>query len=47
MLTLSAEATLLTALLPSLGQGVLDGSGTVERAFDLIDYALDKVFGPA
>jgi len=37
------EAALLTALLPSLGQGVLDGTFTADEAFDLLDYALDRV----
>src|SRR3954452_21141152 len=35
------EAALLTALVPSLAQGVLDGMHTVEQAFTLIDYAVD------
>lgn len=37
------EAALLTAMLPSLGQGVLDGTFTADGAFDLLDYALDRV----
>src|SRR3954470_12833435 len=37
------EAALLTALLPGLAQGVLDGMQTAEGAIDLIDYALDRV----
>jgi len=36
------EAALLTALLPSLGQGVLDGTFTADRAFELLDYALSR-----
>lgn len=36
------QASLLSVLLPSLGQGVLDGTHTPERAFDIIDYALDR-----
>ena len=38
------EAALLTALVPSLGQTVLDASLTPDAAFDLIDYSLSKVF---
>jgi len=38
------EAALLTATLPSLGQGVLDGTFAADAAFDLLDYALDRVF---
>jgi len=38
------EAALLTALVPSLAQGVLDGMHTAEQAFTLIDYALDRAF---
>ena len=37
------EAALLTATLPSLGQGVLDGTFTADDAFDLLDYALDRL----
>jgi len=37
------EAALLTALLPSLGQGVLDGTFTADEAFELLDYALSRV----
>jgi AcrR family transcriptional regulator len=36
------EASVLTALLPSLGQTVLDGSMTPERAFEILDYALGR-----
>lgn len=36
------QASLLSALLPSLGQGVLDGSHPPEWAFEMIDYALDR-----
>jgi TetR/AcrR family transcriptional repressor of bet genes len=36
------EATILTALVPSLGQNVLDGSLHPDDAFDLIDYALAR-----
>ncbi|MEN3273057.1 MAG: hypothetical protein V7636_1818 [Actinomycetota bacterium] len=38
------ESALLTALVPSLAQGVLDGMHTAEQAFTLIDYALDRAF---
>ena len=38
------EAALLTALLPSLCQGVLDGTYSADDAFGLLDYALDRVF---
>jgi AcrR family transcriptional regulator len=38
------QASLLAALLPSLGQGVIDGSNPPEWAFELIDYALDRAF---
>ena len=36
------EASLLTALVPAVGQNVLDGSMRPERAFELIDYALAR-----
>jgi len=36
------EATMLTALVPSLGQSVLDGSMTADHAYELIDYALRR-----
>ncbi len=36
------EATILTALVPALGQSVLDGSLHPDRAFELIDYALAR-----
>jgi AcrR family transcriptional regulator len=38
------EAALLTALVPSLAQGVLDGMHTAEQAYQLLDYALDTAF---
>jgi AcrR family transcriptional regulator len=38
------EAALLTALVPSLAQGVLDGMHTADQAFALIDYALARAF---
>ena len=36
------EATILTALVPALGQSVLDGSLEPADAFELIDYTLDR-----
>lgn len=36
------EAAILTALVPALGQNVLDGSLQPDRAFELIDYALTR-----
>jgi TetR/AcrR family transcriptional repressor of bet genes len=36
------QASLLAALVPSLGQGVLDGSQSPEWAYELIDYSLDR-----
>jgi AcrR family transcriptional regulator len=39
------EAAILTALLPSLCQSVHDASIEPARAFELIDYALDRAFG--
>ena len=36
------EASLLTALVPAVGQSVLDGSMRPERALELIDYALAR-----
>ena len=36
------EAAILTALVPALGQNVLDGSLHPDRAFELIDYALTR-----
>ena len=40
----AAEATLLTALMPGLGQYVLDGTMTVDEAFATIDHHLDRLF---
>lgn len=40
------EAANLTALVPGLGQGVLDGMMTAEDALAQIDYALDRAFRP-
>ena len=42
-----AEAVLLTALLPGLGQYVLDGTMTPEAATSTIDYHFDRLFEPA
>ena len=39
-----AEAVLLTALLPGLGQYVLDGTMTPEAATATIDHHLDRLF---
>jgi AcrR family transcriptional regulator len=36
------EASLLAGLVPSLGQGVLDGLTTAEEAFAVLDYALGR-----
>ncbi|MGZ6925500.1 MAG: TetR/AcrR family transcriptional regulator [Acidimicrobiia bacterium] len=36
------EAAILTALVPALGQNVLDGGIQPDRAFELIDYALAR-----
>jgi AcrR family transcriptional regulator len=36
------ESAVLSALVPALGQGVLDGQLTAEDAFDLIDYSLGR-----
>ncbi len=41
------EASLLTALIPGLGQYVLDRTVTAEQAFAMIDYQLDRLFAPA
>ena len=38
----SHEASLLVAAVPSLAQGVLDGSVSPETAFEVLDYALDR-----
>ncbi|MGZ6977143.1 MAG: TetR/AcrR family transcriptional regulator [Acidimicrobiia bacterium] len=39
------EATILTALVPALGQNVLDGGLQPDQAFELIDYALERSLG--
>src|SRR3954463_16661854 len=36
------EAAILTSTVPSLAQSVLDGSMKAKRAFEIIDYAIDK-----
>ena len=36
------EASLLVAMTPSLAQAVLDGSLTIGRAFEVLDYAIDR-----
>ncbi len=36
------EAAILTAIVPALGQNVLDGGIQADRAFELIDYALAR-----
>lgn len=40
------EAQLITALMPGLGQYVLDETITAEDAYRTIDYHLDRLFGP-
>ena len=39
-----AEATLLTALMPGLGQYVLDGTMTADAAYATVDHHLDRLF---
>ena len=39
-----AEASLLTALMPGLGQYVLDGTITADSAAATIDHQLDRLF---
>ena len=36
------EAAILTGVVPSLAQAVLDGTQTPERAFEVLDYAIDR-----
>jgi len=36
------QATMLTALVPALGQNVLDGGMQPAQAFEIIDYALAR-----
>jgi AcrR family transcriptional regulator len=36
------EAAILTSVVPSLAQSVLDGSMKAKRAFEIIDYAMEK-----
>ncbi len=40
------EARLITALMPGLGQYVLDETITAEEAYDTVDYHLARLFGP-
>ncbi len=40
----AAEATLLTALIPGLGQYVQDGTITADTAYGTIDHHLDRLF---
>jgi len=40
------EATLITALVPGLGQYVLDQTMTVDEVRTVIDYHLDRIFAP-
>jgi len=40
------EAAILVSAVPSLAQVVLDGSMDAQRAFEIIDYAIDKALGP-
>jgi AcrR family transcriptional regulator len=40
----AAEAGLLTALLPGLGQYLLNGTMTADEVFQTIDYHLDRLF---
>lgn len=42
----TSEATLLTALMPGLGQYVFDQTMTEADAYDTIDYHLDRIFSP-
>jgi TetR/AcrR family transcriptional regulator, transcriptional repressor of bet genes len=41
------EASLLTAVVPSLAQAVLDGMYTAEQAIRILDYALHRLMGSA
>lgn len=43
---LDLEAAVLVGIVPSLAQAVLDGTLTPERAFAVIDYALDRALAP-
>lgn len=40
------EARLITALMPGLGQYVLDETITADDAYRTVDYLLDRLFGP-
>ncbi len=44
---LDEEARLITALMPGLGQYVLDGTISADDAYRTVDYHLDRLFGPA
>lgn len=44
---LEQEARLITALMPGVGQYVLDGTMTADAAYRVVDYHLDRLFGPA
>ena len=41
------EAAVLLAVVPGAASGVLTGYGTLEEATLLVDYAVDRIFGPA
>ncbi len=43
---LAQEARLITALMPGVGQYVLDGTITADEAYETVDYHLDRLFGP-
>jgi len=44
---IAQEARLITALMPGVGQYVLDGTITADEAYETVDYHLDRLFGPA
>lgn len=41
-----AETRLIVALVPGVGQYVLDGTMTAEDAYDTVDHLLDRLFDP-
>ena len=41
------EAAVLLAVVPGAASGVLTGYGTLEEATLLVDYAVDRIFGPS
>jgi TetR/AcrR family transcriptional repressor of bet genes len=41
------EGAVLTAVVPSVASGVLAGYATAEEAATVLDYAIDRIFGPA